>query len=465
MSRAIPSTKLIGLIVSVIVAAATLMVPLPGELPPTARQALAVTLFAVVWWVFGVTHPAYTTFLLLLGYVLPGLAPTAVVFGLWTSPLAWLMIGAFLIAGAVTRSGLARRIALFIMLRYARSYVSIVILGYVLGAALSLLIPQPFPRTLLIMAIVSAILDRANAVPADRTSIGFSVFAAACATSMFFLTGDAVLNVAAANTAGVELGWLAWAGYMAVPALIASLLMLGLHFLVFRQAGPIVVDQGALRLEQQALGPMQRAEWVTLIWVGLATLLWLTDSLHHINPAWVALGAAVGLALPYIGEVLGPEDLSASINWPIVIFVVGALAIGSVATETGLAAWLAAALLPASPPGDATTFAALAAGVAMAIRMVLGSALASISIVAPPLVNYAQAAGWNPIFPALVIYTSVMIHFIFPFQHVIILLGVGETGRYGPRETFRYGLPLTLVTLFVIVVVEVTWWKLIGLVP
>ncbi|HRE26393.1 MAG TPA: hypothetical protein PK954_07145, partial [Anaerolineales bacterium] len=87
MRRALPSTRLIGLVVSAVMAAATLLMNLPGDLPPAGRHALAVTLFAVIWWIFGVTHPAYTTLLLLLGYVLPGLAPTSVVFGLWISPL------------------------------------------------------------------------------------------------------------------------------------------------------------------------------------------------------------------------------------------------------------------------------------------------------------------------------------------------------------------------------------------
>jgi di/tricarboxylate transporter len=85
------------------------------------------------------------------------------------------------------------------------------------------------------------------------------------------------------------------------------------------------------------------------------------------------------------------------------------------------------------------------------------------SIVAPPMVQYAAATGMNPLVPALLVYTAVAIHYLLPFQHVTILLGQGAVGGYGTRHVLRYGLPLTLVVLVVIILVEVTWWQLVGL--
>jgi di/tricarboxylate transporter len=85
-------------------------------------------------------------------------------------------------------------------------------------------------------------------------------------------------------------------------------------------------------------------------------------------------------------------------------------------------------------------------------------------ISATPLVHYASAAGWSPIVPALLVYTAVALHYVFPFHHVVILLGQGETGGYSTRQVIKYGLPLTIVVLIIIVLVDVTWWKLIGLI-
>jgi di/tricarboxylate transporter len=457
------SRPLVGVLLSIVLAAAVWFAPLPG-LSPAGQKTLAVTLFTVVWWIFNVVPPAYSTLLMLLGYLLFGLAAPDVVFRIWTLPLMWLIIGSFLIAAAVTKSGLAERVATFFIIRYAGSYRSLIILTYVLGFVLSFLIPHPFPRALLLMSLMRVVIQKSGMNAEDAASVGLSVFVAITATSTILLTGDSTLNIAAVGFSGLSLGWLDWPRYMAVPGLLASLLMMGLHLLLFRQSGPVQIDRFALLQEHQKRGAMTRFEKVTLAWVVLALLLWSTDSLHGIDPAWIALLIVVGLSLPVVGGVLDARDLSSGVNWPILFFVSGALAIGTVGSATGLSGWLASTLMPAVPPQNPYAFAALIGGATMLIHMVLGSALACMSIVAPPMVQYAVAAGWSPLFPALLVYTAVIIHYVFPFQQVIILLGQGETGGYSTRHVLKYGIPLTLVALIVLIPIEVTWWMLLGLI-
>ncbi|MCU0484831.1 MAG: SLC13 family permease [Anaerolineales bacterium] len=456
--------KAVGIIISLILAVLLWVLPLPGELSPAGRKTLIVTLFTVVWWIFNIIPPAYATLMMLLGYLLLGLASPEVVFRIWTLPLMWLIIGSFLIAAAVTKSGLAQRVAYFFMIRYATSYRSLIALTYVLGFVLGFLIPHPFPRALLLMSLMRAIIQKANMNPADSASVGLSVFVSTTVTSTILLTGDSTLNLATVGFSGLAVGWLEWAKYMAVPGILASFLMMGLHLVIFRQTGSVQIDRAALKLEQEKLGAISQREIVTGLWVLAALLLWTTDFIHHIDPAWVSLLAVIGLSLPKVGDVLDAKDISSGINWPILFFVAGALAIGSVGMATGMSNWLATTLMPAAPPQNPYTFAALIGGATMAIHMVLGSALACMSIAAPPMVHYAVLAGWNPLFPALLVYTAVSIHYLFPFQHVTILLGQGETGGYSTRQVLKYGLPLTLVALVVMFLVEVTWWLAIGMI-
>jgi anion transporter len=470
VSRSVPATlsalerrKLVAVVVSLIVLAGVWLMPSPSGLPVEGQRALAVTLFTVVWWIGGVMAPAYTTLLLCVGYIVFGLAPPATVFALWTSPLMWLTIGGFLIAAAVTKSGLATRVAYALMSRYARSYTSTVTLVYVLGFVLSILIPHPFPRTLLVMAVVGAIIEGSRMEPASARALGFATFASATATSMILLTGDSLLNTASIGFAGVPVSWLGWAVYMAVPGVAASVLMWGLQLLVFRPDRCFEIDPQVVRAAPAHRGPLSASEKRTLAWVVLALVLWLTEPWHHVAPAWVALGAAVGLALPVVGDVLQPGDFTSGINWPILMFLVGALAIGAVGAETGMAQWIAQVLLPAVPPANPYVFALLIGGITIASHMVMGSALAVMSIVTPSVVAYATAVGWSALVPTLLVYTAVQIHYVLPFHHVTILLGAGPTGHYGSRETLKYGLPLTAVTLLVLLL-EVTWWQLVGLI-
>jgi di/tricarboxylate transporter len=142
---------------------------------------------------------------------------------------------------------------------------------------------------------------------------------------------------------------------------------------------------------------------------------------------------------------------------------VGALAIGTVGKETGMAQWIATVLLPTVPPANPYAFALLIGGATMGIHMCLGSVLPAMAIAAPPMVAYASAAGWSGLVPALLVYTAVQIHYLLPFHHVTILLGAGQAGRYGSRETLKYGLPLTALTVL-IMLLEVAWWQVAGLV-
>ncbi|MCJ7624486.1 MAG: SLC13 family permease, partial [Anaerolineaceae bacterium] len=458
-----PKRKWVGILLSAILVPLFWLVPLPGEISPDGQRALAVTIFAILWWVFNVVHPAYTALLSMAAFVFLQLAEPAVVFRLWSLPLMWMILASFLIAAAVTKSGLARRVAYFFMSRYATSYKNIIVLIYILGLTLSFLIPQPFPRALLMMSVVRHIIQLSGCSRKDSSSLGFAVFSSLTATSIILLTGDVLLNLAAVGFSGEQIGWLEWLRYMAVPGLAASLLMMGLHFLVFRPEGRINVDQAALKVQSLDLGPMSRKEKVTLGWVMAALLLWGMDSITGVDPAWVAVVVVVGLSLPKIGDVLEVGDISTGVSWPIIIFITGAFAIGAVGLETGLSAWLADILLPADPPGSAFAFSFLISAGTMFIHMFIGSALATMSVVAPAMVGYAASAGWSPVFPALLIYTTVQIHYLLPFPHVTILLGEGETGGYSISETLRFGIPLTVLTFVVILFVEIPWWKLIGL--
>jgi len=98
----------------------------------------------------------------------------------------WLIIGSFLIAAAVTKSGLAERLAYFFIIRYAGSYRSLIVLTYVLGFVLGFLIPHPFPRALLLMSLMRIILQKAGMNTADSASVGLSVFISTTAIPPFY---------------------------------------------------------------------------------------------------------------------------------------------------------------------------------------------------------------------------------------------------------------------------------------
>ncbi|MGM0602444.1 MAG: hypothetical protein ACQESS_03950 [Bacillota bacterium] len=70
----------------------------------------------------------------------------------------------------------------------------------------------------------------------------------------------------------------------------------------------------------------------------------------------------------------------------------------------------------------------------------------------------------HPLVPALLVYSSIALHYILPFHHLNILVGLGkDNGLYSDREVIKLGLPLTLI-VFIIVFFEVVWWQITGLI-
>ena len=348
---------LAGFIFGILVAATVWFVPFSG-LPSAAQHCLALSLLAVIWWATNVTHPGYTSVLLLGAYVLLKVAPGNVVFGLWTTPIIYLVVGGYLIAAAVRDSGLGERIAFWYSSRYLSNYRSIIVSAYLLGFLLSFLIPHPWPRCFLIMSVMLMIIKTAEIPHDDAANIGLAVFAASCPTSAILLTGDSVINTIAVGMSGVELSWLGWLWQMGVPAIAATLLTLGLQLKLYTPTQEVQVDREHFRAKLAAKGPLSGDEWKCLMWVGLAVVLWATDSLHHIHPGWIALIVCVGLSLPKLGGVLNAKSWN-DVPIATLFFLTAALAIGKVGAYTGMNEWLATTLLPEQLPHNPFLLAAL----------------------------------------------------------------------------------------------------------
>jgi di/tricarboxylate transporter len=261
-----------------------------------------------------------------------------------------------------------------------------------------------------------------------------------------------------------------------VPGVAASVLCCVLQLWLFPGPAEFRLDREQVRRESAALGSLTPAEARTLGWLAIATAGWLTGSLHGLHPGWVTVLAALGLALPGLGGVLGPLHWR-QVPMETLVFLAAAVALGrtggppeiSPATGlnvggTGLNAWLAAQLLPSVVPANPFVLAALIAAVAMLLHLALGSVVAAMSIATPALIAFTAPAGINPLVPALITYTAVACHWLLPFHHMNVLVGLGEgNGGYTQREALRLGVPMTAVVFVVVLAVEVPWWMWLGL--
>lgn len=459
MIKRMLASRTTGVLLSMLIALSVYAATAGSDLSWQGRATMSVTLFTVTWWAFGVIPPAYTAILMILLFVIGRIAEPADVLGFWSGPMAWLMIGAYLIARGVTRAGLAQRIALRFLSRYAASYRQLVIMIFTLNVVLAPLVPLPFPRAFLIMALVNEILAQSETAPSTRASLGFAVFMGSVPASMMFLTAESILNPVTASLAG-GISWMEWAALMTLPSLAASALMLTAHLLVF-PVSEIEIDTAHLTQRLRDLGRLSGKEIRALVWVLAALVMWMSDSWHGIHPGWVAMATAVGMALPSVGGILGNEDLTEGVDWSALIFATGALAIGTVASRTGLATWVVDQIAALGLPSAVVPLMAFVAATGYVLHLFVGSVLATLSMLVPPLVALTTRLQLPAFAPALLIYTVSVMGVALPFHNLMILVGVGEAGHFSERETLRFFPAQTLITI-VVVSIQIGWWSLLG---
>lgn len=454
--------KIVGFFCGIAIFIIILLLPLEG-LAWSGQVCLGLTLLTVVWWATQVAQAGYVGGFYLVSICLLRLADTKVVFAGWTGSTIWLVIGAYMIAAAVRKSGLGERISYAYILRFVRSWNNIIVGIFVLTFILSLLIPHPWPRAFLIMSVMAVIIKAANMPKEDATKIGFTVFAASVPVSLIFLTGDAVINPLAASYCTTEpISFVRWFEVMGPPAIILSLLTLVLIRVLFKPSQPIQINFEEIRAAKATLGKMTEKEIRTAVWIIIAIALWLTNGITGLDVGWITLAVAMCMSLPFIGQVLTVKEW-ADVPVHVLVFLTSAIAIGKVGAETGMNAWLAATLLPGAMPGNVLLMALMIAAIAIVIHMFMGSVIAVMGVAIPAILACTDALGISQVVVIFVIYLVISGHYILPFHHLNILVGQGEeNGMYTQRETVKMGVPL-LIPIFLSVLFAIVWFKVLGL--
>lgn len=462
MSTSVAKNKrLIFLILGILTAVTINILPLRG-ISPQGKMSLGLTLMTVVFWAFQIVQSGYTSGLYLVLLVVFKVAEPSVVFSPFFGSTIYLVIGAYLIASAVKSSGLGERIAYAFIIKFVRSYKSIIYSIFLLTFILSVIIPHPWPRAFIIMSVIDVVIKSAKIPKKDRAKIGFSVFASAVPLSMIFLTGDSVINPLAVQASGEAISYIQWLVYMGPPNIIASILTCILILLLFKPTQEIKINIDEINEKLVGLGQLSNTEKRTAVWLAAAVVLWVTDFIHGIEIGWVTFLISMLMSFPVIGEVLSPKQWQ-EVPINVLLFLGAAMAISKVGSATGMNGWIAETVLPSYVPDNPYLLAVIIAAISIILHMILGSVVAVLGIAVPALLIFTSPKGISPVATTLLVCTSISIHYILPFHHLNLLVGLGdENGYYGQEEVIRLGTALTAV-VFIVVMFEVFYWKLIGL--
>ena len=386
--------------------------------------------------------------------------------------VVWLVVAAFLIAGAVRDTGLGRRIALILVTKLGRSTMG---LGYALCASELLLgpvVPSNTARGGGIMAPIVGSLARALGSEPDkgpRRAGEYLVLVGAHANliaAAMFLTGMAanglVSEAAVDNLESVtSFSWLDWFTAGIVPGLAGMLL---LPWFLHKLAPPTIEDVSAARAEARRgldeLGPWSRAEKVMASVFVLLIVLWCTESVHHMDSETVAL---LGVSVLILTRALTWKQVCANAGaWDTLVWLGGLLSMATLLLKHGVIAWFGKGI-EVQVDGMGPVAVAVVLALVYFYSMYGFSMLTGhITALAGTFFAVAAAAGAPPllIVPLIAAFSNLCgCTTNYSTGPLVIYFGMGyvPTGRW-----FKIGFLVSLFHLVIWLGLGMVWWKLLG---
>jgi solute carrier family 13 (sodium-dependent dicarboxylate transporter), member 2/3/5 len=458
-------------LIALVAALSLLLPPLFDGLPLRGQRALVVTLITVILWTTRGLDSGVTA---LLGIALLGLSGAAgnvrQALAGFANPVPYFLVGVLAMGVAVAKSGLAERLARRI-LDHARGSAPRVYVQLVLAMpVLTFLLPSATTRSGILVHIYEEVFGLAR-VPAGSAIIKAVMLALSSINrlaSTALLTGGITPVMSAALIGGMS--WTGWFALMAVP--YYALLVTGgaLTWALYRRGFAGMLSP----VELERRGRLTPREWRTLAVVLGASLLWLTDAVHHLDPALPALLALVALLTPGLGPLVW-SDLDRGVGWAN-FFVIGAsISLAQALGDSGAAAWLARGLVGGLPglgsahgPGDLPALSAHAwASVALLmlgatlLRAVVPNISGFLALAIPIAMSVGREVGLNPLIAALVVMMTGDAVLYYPAQSASALV-IHERGHVSAGEILRFGLWMTALAYVVILLVAVPYWGLMG---
>jgi anion transporter len=431
----------------------------------SAWHLLVILLGAVIGWLLAPVPDFVVAMAMAGAWGIAGLAPLDLVLSGFRSS-AWVVaIGAFVLAAAMTRSGLLFRIGLILVSAFPAGHVGQVLGLLVGGALVTPLVPLGLARVATASSLAQEIAQTLgyHARTSASAALGFAALVGYCSFSGVLLSGLAmnffVLDLLPAEERA-HFGWWNWfvaaapAGIVLLAGSAAAILV------VFRTRTAPRAAAEVVRRQERALGPLSPREIATL--TGLAVLLvgLLAQPWLHVDAAWIAI---VTMIVLLAGHAIEVQDFRSRIDWGFLMLFGVLLGLAGVMRSVGLDVVFGAQL------------AAIAQGVRDEAEIVLMVALAVIVVrlllpwvpttllLSVALVPAAERLGMNTWVVGFVI-LFVAQAWLVPnlYEAYVLAKSTTRAELFSDRQAFSLGIAMTLITLAA-VGVSTVYWRATGL--
>lgn len=315
----------------------------PAGLSAAGYRALLLFGGCTVLWVSGIIPLAVTSLLALAAIPLLGILEKKETYALFGNEALFFILGVFILAAAISGSGLSTRLARAMLLRFGRTPNRLALTVFLLSAFLSFGMSEHAVAAMM-FTVVAALVRSLDQAPGHNNfskllfmSIAWGCVIGGIAT---FLGGArAPLAVGMLReTTGLDFSFREWT--VAALPIVLPLLVVG--FVLLRRVFPpdiASVEKGLQSLSRQRLeiGKMSIKEKIVAAVMVLTLIGWIFFG-RQLGLANIAILATVVL---FACKVVTWKIVEDYVNWGIILMYGGAITLAAALDRSGAAAWIA----------------------------------------------------------------------------------------------------------------------------
>ncbi|HUF28784.1 MAG TPA: SLC13 family permease [Gemmatimonadaceae bacterium] len=351
----------VGLFLGVALFFVVLLLPPPGGMPLPAWRTAAVAVLMATWWVSEAVPIPATALLPLALFPVLGIMPIGEASAPFANPVIYLFLGGFLLALAVEKCGLHRRIALRVIAVVGTRPANL-IGGFMVATALLSMWVSNTAAVIMMLPVAHSVIrlmrglggggkrDDANFAIAILLGVAYAASIGGIGT-LIGTPPNALLAGFMSEVYGVRIGFAQWMLFgvpiVVVGVPLAWVLLTRLVFPVGRDA--VVGSAELIDDERRALGRRTSAETrVAMVGAAMA-LAWMTQPLLErvvpgLSDTGIAIGGALLLFLMPVDWRRGQFALhwkeAERLPWAVLVLFGGGLSLAAAIQGTGLSAWI-----------------------------------------------------------------------------------------------------------------------------
>ncbi|OPX84818.1 MAG: Inner membrane protein YbhI [Pelotomaculum sp. PtaB.Bin104] len=379
----------------------------------------------------------------------------------------FLVLGAFGIGAALSKTGLLTRISVAIAKKFPATFRGRVSALMVAGMVVAPTMPSTSAKSLILTPLSVDLGGEMGYKPKSRPATGLfmaSWLPNGLITTLFF--SGMVFGPLLAGMVQPEyrdqFTWIQWF-VNALPWAIVTIIGLYIAILVLYKPKESDIAENIVVKESIAASPMSKNEKISLSVLVLTLLLWITGKWTGLSNEIVAMFAFASLAL---FKVIDKKDLGSRIAWNALIFLGAIFGLSSMFSTLKIDKWFSNILSGVMNPllSKTVLFIIILCIAVYLLRSIILSQTVAVTLFFLVLAPLVQKAGINAWVLGFIIACSINVWHLFP-QNVQFLTGyyAADGGNWASfPETAKMSFIFMIVNIIALLV-SIPYWKLLGL--